>query len=419
PRAVCGGGAGAGPRSPAGFGTRRSRTQPGAVADRQTVAHRRPPRRDRRRRRHTVRRDQTRSRAHRRAGDDPPPRRPGRGSVWARRIGDPRRTHVRDDEIGGVRLHHPGRRRRTGHGDRSAHLRGVATSQSHRRVRRRLHAAGQLRLPAHRSRHLLRIGARRRRRLHRLAPGRAPRAVTHGCLSSVSPASALGVPQCAGGRPSQTTIRSGSSSSDFRSPRNTAAAAPLSTRWSTVVVIVITVRVVSSPSRITGSSTAAPTARIAASGGLMMAVKSSIPYIPRLLIENVPPVNSSGCSLPDFARSARSRDSRPIWLTLLWSASVITGTISPLSKATAIPMLTAPRRMIESPFQDALTSGWALSMTAQARVSRSVRLILSPVAAKRSLISARKAMRASASTFDVSRNVGTPALSDRRSAVTR
>src|SRR5699024_3876860 len=77
------------------------------------------------------------------------------------------------------------------------------------------------------------------------------------------------------------------------------------------------------------------------------------------------------------------------------------------------------RRMIESPFQDALTSGWALSMTAQARVSRSVRLILSPVAAKRSLISARKAMSASASTFEVSRNVGTPALSDRRLAVTR
>jgi catalase len=160
PELCAAGGAGPGPRTPAGFGTGRGRTQPGAVAGRQAVAHRRAPRRDRRRRRHPVRRDQTRSRAHRRAGDDPPPRRPGRGPLWGRRLGDPRRTHVRDDEIGGVRLDHPGRRRRTGYGDRSAHLRVVAAPQSHRRVRRCLHAAGQLRLPAHRSRHLLRIGAR-------------------------------------------------------------------------------------------------------------------------------------------------------------------------------------------------------------------------------------------------------------------
>ena len=35
----------------------------------------------------------------------------------------------------------------------------------------------------------------------------------------------------------------------------------------------------------------------------MTAVKWSMPYIPRLLIVNVPPVNSSGVSLPVRARS--------------------------------------------------------------------------------------------------------------------
>ena len=36
-------------------------------------------------------------------------------------------------------------------------------------------------------------------------------------------------------------------------------------------------------------------------GGLMMAQKCSTPYMPRLLIVNVPPVNSSGFSLLSFA----------------------------------------------------------------------------------------------------------------------
>jgi hypothetical protein len=54
------------------------------------------------------------------------------------------------------------------------------------------------------------------------------------------------------------------------------------------------------------SSVAAPTARMAASGGLITAVKWSTPNIPRLLMVKVPPVNSSGASRPVRAWSTRA-----------------------------------------------------------------------------------------------------------------
>ena len=53
----------------------------------------------------------------------------------------------------------------------------------------------------------------------------------------------------------------------------------------------------------TGTSLMAPTARIAASGGLMIAVNSSTPYMPRLEIENVAPVRSPSFTRPERARS--------------------------------------------------------------------------------------------------------------------
>jgi len=45
----------------------------------------------------------------------------------------------------------------------------------------------------------------------------------------------------------------------------------------------------------------APTAKIAAWGGLITALKWSIPIIPRLEIEKVPPTNSAGVSLFSLA----------------------------------------------------------------------------------------------------------------------
>lgn len=62
------------------------------------------------------------------------------------------------------------------------------------------------------------------------------------------------------------------------------------------------------------------------------------PDVPRLLIVNVPPVNSWRLSLPARARSVSACASAAISLTLLRSASRITGTIRPSASATADPM---------------------------------------------------------------------------------
>ena len=59
--------------------------------------------------------------------------------------------------------------------------------------------------------------------------------------------------------------------------------------------------------------------------GLITAVKWSTPNIPRLLMVNVPPVNSSGLSRPARARSASARVSMAISVRLLRSVSQITG----------------------------------------------------------------------------------------------
>jgi len=61
------------------------------------------------------------------------------------------------------------------------------------------------------------------------------------------------------------------------------------------------------PSTGTTRSAMAPTARMAACGGTMIAVKASTSNMPRLLIVKVAPATSAGCSRPARARSARSR----------------------------------------------------------------------------------------------------------------
>src|SRR5450759_5919325 len=110
----------------------------------------------------------------------------------------------------------------------------------------------------------------------------------------------------------QTTMRSGSVRVAVKVARNAAAVAPSSTRWSIESVTLIVVPGTTAPSRTTGSALAAPTARMAASGGLITAVKWSTPNMPRLLTVKVPPVNSSGVSLPAraFPASDRHEDQR-------------------------------------------------------------------------------------------------------------
>src|SRR6185437_12167021 len=90
----------------------------------------------------------------------------------------------------------------------------------------------------------------------------------------------------------------GSSTNVFTVRRKSAAAAPSTARWSTVRVIVIIGLATSSPSRTTGRSSVAPTARIAACGGLSTAVNCSTPNMPRFEIVNVPPSRSCCWSLP-------------------------------------------------------------------------------------------------------------------------
>ena len=69
-------------------------------------------------------------------------------------------------------------------------------------------------------------------------------------------------------------------------------------------------RTTTSPSRTTGVGAIAPTARIAACGGLMTATKLWIPNMPRLDTVNVPDESSGGVIAPARTRSASARDSR-------------------------------------------------------------------------------------------------------------
>src|SRR5271166_4558542 len=89
--------------------------------------------------------------------------------------------------------------------------------------------------------------------------------------------------------------------------RNPAARAPSTTRWSLDSVTVSMGRTTICPSTATTRSTIFATARIAACGGVMMAVNASTSNIPRLLTVNVPSLMSAGRNFPPRARSESSR----------------------------------------------------------------------------------------------------------------
>jgi len=95
-----------------------------------------------------------------------------------------------------------------------------------------------------------------------------------------------------------------------------------------------------SPSRTTGCSVIAPTARIAACGGLMTAVKWVTPYMPRLETVKVPPPSSGGRIELSRTRSARARVVRAISPSDLVSASKTVGTTRASWPATATPTFT-------------------------------------------------------------------------------
>src|SRR5580704_16563002 len=92
------------------------------------------------------------------------------------------------------------------------------------------------------------------------------------------------------------------------------------------------------PLMATMRSVIAPTARIAACGGGIIALKESIWNMPRLLIVNVAPAKSCGRDLPDLARSARSRRCAAISAMVATCALGITAAITPSLTAIARAM---------------------------------------------------------------------------------
>src|SRR5580765_7836322 len=137
-----------------------------------------------------------------------------------------------------------------------------------------------------------------------------------------------------GGR-AHSTSASGFSRSAFSSRRKRPASTPSMMRWSQETVTVITRPGTTRPARTTGTSRIAPTARIAACGGLMTAAKSVTGSMPRFESVNVPPVRSSDAKRPARARSRSPRAWRTITASGSRSAPRTTGTTRPSSTAVA------------------------------------------------------------------------------------
>ena len=93
----------------------------------------------------------------------------------------------------------------------------------------------------------------------------------------------------------------------------------------------------------------------------MIAVKFSMPNIPRFDIVNVPPKYSSIASLPSLAFLKRGVDAFESSTTLRFCESLILGTIRPVGDATAIPRLTLLYLIIVSPTRDEFISGYFCS----------------------------------------------------------
>src|SRR5947209_7342116 len=137
----------------------------------------------------------------------------------------------------------------------------------------------------------------------------------------------------------QTSSASGSSISSARAPRNWAPRAPSRARWSQDRVSTMVGWTAGWPSWATTRSAMRPTARMAACGGLTIALKASTPYMPRLLIVKPPPWMSAGRSRPAWARLTTSSRRAAMSARLSVSARWVMGTARPASMAPARPML--------------------------------------------------------------------------------
>lgn len=130
--------------------------------------------------------------------------------------------------------------------------------------------------------------------------------------------------------------------------------APSTVRWSDESVTFMTVSVLKplgSSGAGTSLSSVLPTARIHDCGGLMMAVKCEIPYMPKFEMVKLPPWYSSGLSLPSRAFVASDLVSAEMEPRPLWPASLMIGVIRPVGVATATEMSAFLYLLSERPFQ--------------------------------------------------------------------
>src|SRR6266446_4206883 len=116
----------------------------------------------------------------------------------------------------------------------------------------------------------------------------------------------------------------------------------------------------------------APTARMVACGGLITAVKSLMPYMPRLDTADVPPWYSSGLSLRARARAAKSFISAEITETGFVSAFRMIGVISPPGIATATPISECLCLSMPASVQLTLALGIRCSASANALMTKSL-----------------------------------------------
>src|SRR5262249_45238623 len=152
------------------------------------------------------------------------------------------------------------------------------------------------------------------------------------------------------------SIRPGSSRKALTVRRKSAAVAPSRARGSQVSVSVINDRVSKPESVGTTLGSIAPTARIAACGGLSTATNCSTPYMPRFEIVKVPPSRSSWRSLLSRARVTMSLRAAASSAIVFRSAWWMTGTTSPASIATAIPTFALGWNSMASSAHSALTA---------------------------------------------------------------
>src|SRR5216684_1635797 len=180
----------------------------------------------------------------------------------------------------------------------------------------------------------------------------------------------------------QISIVTGCSAKPLNADSSSAPSAPSTTRWSQESVTDSTLAKATAPVSVsTACRRAAPTARMVACGGLMMAENSRTPYMPRLEMADVPPWYSPGMSFLSRARAANSFISRAMAESVFASALRMTGVIRPPSIATATPMSLCLKRRMRSSAQIALAAGTRCSAAAQALISRSLTESLKSAAA--------------------------------------